>query len=103
MQVAHNQRGRNASQANMGGTGIGSFNDRFRDAALGGSPFATPRHQGWVTGLYTQPSAFSQVCSRQKLDRNRAERKMSADLDGGWDAWKPRLFGLAFPAVALFW
>lgn len=62
-QVAHNQRGRNASQANVGGLNIGSFNDRFRDAVLGGSPFATAQHQGWVTGLYTQSSAFSQVSS----------------------------------------
>ena len=61
MQVACNQRGRNASQLNIGGTGLGSFNDRFRDALMGGSPFASPRYQGYVTGLHTQPNSFTQV------------------------------------------
>ena len=42
-QVTGNQRGRNASQLNLAGTGIGSFNDRLRDAVLGGSPFAPSR------------------------------------------------------------
>ena len=49
-QVSSNQRGVNASQLNIGGTGLGSFNDRFRDAVVGGSPFASPLFQGWVTG-----------------------------------------------------
>ena len=42
-QVVCNQRGRNASQLNLTGSGIGSFNDRFRDALMGGSPFAPSR------------------------------------------------------------
>lgn len=50
LQVSSNQRGMNASQLNIGGTGLGSFNDRFRDAVVGGSPFASPLFQGWVTG-----------------------------------------------------
>ena len=50
LQVSSNQRGVNASQLNIGGTGLGSFNDRFRDAVVGGSPFASPQFQGWVTG-----------------------------------------------------
>ena len=61
LQVACNQRGRNASQLNIGGTGLGSFNDRFRDSLMGGSPFASPRYQGYVTGLHTQPNSFTQV------------------------------------------
>ena len=44
-QVAFNQRGRNATQLNMAGTGIGTFNDRLRDAVMGGSPFAPSRCQ----------------------------------------------------------
>lgn len=60
-QVACNQRGRNASQLNIGGTRLGSFNDRFRDALLGGSPFASPRYQGFVTGLATASNAFTQA------------------------------------------
>lgn len=31
-----------------------SFNDRIRDAALGGSPFGHPLQQGFVTGLLLQ-------------------------------------------------
>ena len=42
-EVASNQRGRNATQLNMAGTGIGTFNDRLRDAVMGGSPFAPSR------------------------------------------------------------
>ena len=61
VQVACSQRGRNASQLNIGGTGLGSFNDRFRDSLMGGSPFASPRYQGYVTGLHTQPNSFTQV------------------------------------------
>ncbi|BDA50310.1 Pullulanase [Coccomyxa sp. Obi] len=60
-EVACNQRGRNASQLNIGGTGLGSFNDRFRDALMGGSPFASPRYQGFVSGLHTSPNSFMQA------------------------------------------
>lgn len=55
-EVARNARGVNASQLNLGGTGIGSFNDRIRDAVLGGSPFGPPLQQGFVTGLSLQPN-----------------------------------------------
>lgn len=34
-----NKRGENGSQANMAGTGIGTFTDRLRDAVRGGGPF----------------------------------------------------------------
>ena len=54
LQVSSNQRGVNASQVKLGGTGLGSFNDRFRDALVGGSPFASPLFQGWVTGTTLQ-------------------------------------------------
>ncbi|KAJ4972169.1 hypothetical protein NE237_005268 [Protea cynaroides] len=56
-EVAKNGRGINASQFNLHGTGIGSFNDRIRDAVLGGSPFGHPLQQGFVTGLSLQPNA----------------------------------------------
>ena len=56
--VASNARFVNASQANMAGTGIGTFNDRLRDAVRGGGPFdADPRLQGFASGLYTDPNA----------------------------------------------
>jgi pullulanase-type alpha-1,6-glucosidase len=50
-EVANNGRGRNATQLNIAGTGIGVFNDRLRDAVRGGNPFGDPREQGLVTGL----------------------------------------------------
>ncbi|KAK9283626.1 hypothetical protein L1049_011876 [Liquidambar formosana] len=55
-EVANNGRGVNASQFNLCGTGVGSFNDRIRDAMLGGSPFGHPLQQGFVTGLSLQPN-----------------------------------------------
>jgi pullulanase-type alpha-1,6-glucosidase len=55
-EVAKNGRGVNASQSNLCGTGIGSFNDRIRDALLGGSPFGHPLQQGFLTGLSLQPN-----------------------------------------------
>lgn len=59
-EVAGNARGKNATQLNIGGTGIGVFNDRLRDAVRGGSPFDDPRTQGFITGLFLQPSTFVQ-------------------------------------------
>lgn len=56
-EVAGNARGVNATQPNIGGTGIGAFNDRLRDAVRGGSPFGDIREQGFVTGLYYRPNA----------------------------------------------
>ncbi|KAK3422235.1 hypothetical protein EUGRSUZ_G02746 [Eucalyptus grandis] len=57
-EVAKNGRGINASQFNLGGTGIGSFNDRIRDAILGGSPFGHPLQQGFATGLFLQRNGY---------------------------------------------
>ncbi len=48
-----NARGINASQWNMQGTGIGTFNDRVREAIRGGGPFTGKKEQGFVTGLFT--------------------------------------------------
>ncbi|WOL05804.1 pullulanase 1, chloroplastic isoform X2 [Canna indica] len=59
-EVAKNKRGINASQFNIAGTGIGSFNDRIRDAVLGGSPFGHPLQQGFVTGQYSEPNGYDQ-------------------------------------------
>ncbi|HEY0001759.1 MAG TPA: pullulanase-type alpha-1,6-glucosidase [Actinoplanes sp.] len=56
-EVAGNARFVQASQANMAGTGIGTFNDRLRDAVRGGGPFDTnPRIQGFASGLFTDPN-----------------------------------------------
>ena len=55
-EVAHGRVGTNASQINLGGTGIGSFNDRLREGVMGGSPFGDPRVQGVMTGLFFRPN-----------------------------------------------
>ncbi len=60
-EVADNARGVNATQLNMTGNGIGTFNDRIRDAARGGSPFTDQREQGFATGLYTDPSEYTTI------------------------------------------
>jgi pullulanase len=41
------------------GYGIGTFNDRIRDGIHGGSPFTDERVQGFATGLFSDPSAFT--------------------------------------------
>lgn len=56
-EVAGNARGVNAVQHNIGGTGIGVFNDRLRDAVRGGNPFGDPREQGFATGLLYEPNS----------------------------------------------
>src|SRR5215211_2309055 len=56
-EVANNARGKNATQLNIAGTGIGVFNDRLRDAVRGGSPFTDPRDQGFATGLVVASNA----------------------------------------------
>ncbi len=56
-EVANDARFVQATQANMAGTGIGTFNDRLRDAVRGGGPFdANPRQQGFASGLFTDPN-----------------------------------------------
>ena len=53
-------RGTNAIRLNIGGTGIGVFNDRLRDGARGGSPFAPLPEQGFATGLLETPNGYEQ-------------------------------------------
>jgi pullulanase-type alpha-1,6-glucosidase len=56
-EVADDARFEQATQTNMAGTGIATFNDRLRDAVRGGGPFdGNPRMQGYGTGLYTDPN-----------------------------------------------
>ncbi|XP_058182007.1 pullulanase 1, chloroplastic isoform X1 [Rhododendron vialii] len=74
-EVEKNGRGVNASQFNLCGTGIGSFNDRIRDALLGGSPFGHPLQQGFVTGLLLQPNDHNHG---SKADQ---ERTLAASKD----------------------
>lgn len=59
-EAANNAIGPNASQSNLYGTGIGSFNDRIRDSIRGGYIFGQDfQVQGFATGLATDPSAYT--------------------------------------------
>ncbi|MEO3777847.1 pullulanase-type alpha-1,6-glucosidase [Micromonospora sp. B11E3] len=56
-EVANDARFVQATQANMAGTGIATFNDRLRDGVRGGGPFdGNPRLQGFASGLFTDPN-----------------------------------------------
>lgn len=57
-EVADNALFEQAIQGQLGGTGIGTFSDRLRDAVHGGSPVAgeTVQQQGFGTGLGTDPN-----------------------------------------------
>ncbi|MFD6135319.1 pullulanase-type alpha-1,6-glucosidase [Isoptericola sp. NPDC060257] len=57
-EVADNALFTQATQGQLGGTGIGTFSDRLRDAVHGGSPVdaASRFTQGFGTGLFTDPN-----------------------------------------------
>ncbi len=56
-EVADNALFTQASQGQLGGTGIGTFSDRIRDGVRGGGPFDTdPRKQGFGSGESTDPN-----------------------------------------------
>jgi pullulanase len=57
--TVNNQIGPNASQINLYGFGVGTFNDRIRDGIHGGSPFTDERVQGFATGLFSDPSDYT--------------------------------------------
>ncbi len=62
-----------ASQLNMAGTGIGTFNDRIRDGVRGGSPFdsgaALVANQGFINGLcYDMTATDTADCSKDAAD-----------------------------------
>jgi pullulanase-type alpha-1,6-glucosidase len=59
-EVKGGARGKNATQRNLAGTGIGTFNDRLRDAVRGGRPFSGLQDQGFATGLADDPNAVPQ-------------------------------------------
>jgi pullulanase-type alpha-1,6-glucosidase len=83
-EVANDARFVQATQRHMGaGTGIGTFNDRFRDAIRGGSYSDTGeaivRSQGFASGLFTAPNALNKGSSAER----RALLKMSDHLKAG--------------------
>ncbi|MFU8860091.1 MAG: pullulanase-type alpha-1,6-glucosidase [Cyclonatronaceae bacterium] len=55
-EVADNRIFEQATQFNMGGTGIGNFNDRLRDGVRGGNFTDRGRFQGFANGQYLFPN-----------------------------------------------
>ncbi len=71
-EVADNARGANATQLNLAGAGIGTFNDRSRDAARGPRPFDSGeglKKQGFASGLYYDPNASNQGTAAEQKER----------------------------------
>lgn len=68
-EVADNARGVNATQQNMAGIGIGTFNDRLRDAVRGGSPFGDRDFQGFVSGLALEPNGLTAGTPDEQMAR----------------------------------
>ena len=70
--VANNALFQQASQANMAGTGIGTFNDRLRDAVRGGGPFdggtSLVINQGFINGLWYDPNDLAAPATAAQLD-----------------------------------
>ncbi len=60
-----------ASQLNLGGTGIGTFSDRLRDAVRGGGPFDTGdtirSNQGFGNGAYVLPNEKNAITKDSAL------------------------------------
>jgi pullulanase-type alpha-1,6-glucosidase len=68
-------RGTNATQFNMAGTGIATFNDRLRDAVRGGGAFGNVQEQGILTGLLDAPNE----AERRPADERHARLLESMD------------------------
>ncbi|MGB5103934.1 MAG: pullulanase-type alpha-1,6-glucosidase [Steroidobacteraceae bacterium] len=71
--VQNDARFLTARQANLGGTGIGSFSDRIRDPVRGGGPFdsgaAHVANQGFISGLFYAPNSSNSgaVAEREEM------------------------------------
>ncbi|HEY8878962.1 MAG TPA: pullulanase-type alpha-1,6-glucosidase [Roseateles sp.] len=70
-EVANGARFVQASQLSLNGSGIGSFSDRMRDAARGGSAGEggddSVRRQGWLNGLVYVPNALANAKPEELL------------------------------------
>jgi pullulanase-type alpha-1,6-glucosidase len=83
----NNARGVNANQVNMAGTGVGTFNDRLRDAVRGGGPFDAAAqlraNQGFVSGRYLDPNELATATAADRTALLTAADLMKTSLAGG--------------------
>lgn len=86
-EVANDARGVNATQLNMAGTGIGTFNDRQRDAVRGGGPFdggdSLRRNQGFANGLYVRPNELNSGSAAEKAELLKLADLIRVGIAGG--------------------
>jgi len=91
-EMTNNGRGIAAIQPNMGGTGIGTFNDRLRDGARGGGPFDSAadlrKNQGFSSGLYTDPNELSSATQANKDALNHALDLIKIGMAGGLSTFR---------------
>ncbi len=73
--------GVNATQENLYGYGIGTFNDRIRDGIRGGNSFdqTIEQVQGFATGLYTDPSFYTTTTIAESLANQLSTLNTEAD------------------------
>ncbi len=85
--IKDDQRFLAARQANMGGTGIGSFSDRIRDPIRGGGPFdrgiSHVQNQGFVSGWFYAPNAQNSGSNDERLALITDSDNIRAWLAGG--------------------
>lgn len=86
-EVAGGARGQNATQLNLAGTGIGTFNDRVRDSVRGGSPFGGYLEQGFATGLFTDPNETAEGGAVDKIQLLLFADRIRAALAGNLAAF----------------
>jgi pullulanase-type alpha-1,6-glucosidase len=84
-EVANNARFVQATQGQLGGTHIGTFSDRLRDAVRGGGPFDdNPRTQGFGSGEFTDSNgdavANPSAQTRLKHDTDLVELGLAGNL-----------------------
>jgi pullulanase/glycogen debranching enzyme len=94
-EVANGARFVQASQLSLNGSGIGTFNDRTRDAVRGGSAGdsgeALFARQGWINGLVYDPNAHA--APRPAEDLLRAADMVRAGLAGSIRSYPLQTFG----------
>ena len=75
-----------ATQKNMAGTGIGTFNDRMRDAVRGGGPFDSGAtyvsNQGFASGQYYDPNVKNSGSSAERDALLKGEDQIKVVLAG---------------------
>lgn len=91
-EVQNGARGVNAVQANMDGTGIGTFNDRVRDGVRGGGPFDAiedlRKNQGFINGVVYDPNEIGLTGAEAQAELLNSADLIRLGLAGNLEAFK---------------